>query len=767
MACGSVVLAFLLWTSLQFGVKFSLTSPTNIQALNIPALSRTYNSYKTFASWPILYQQRSERSIQKATKLSGLPHVDDESINLSVKFSESNLGRETRMENNLIRSNTKVRQETPQHGQLIESYPSAEALRHGKNGLIATKASLYISHKHCQWYGVDDDECGAFVMSMEMNTTSLGDKCAAQYSSSASCSGKYRSIDGSCNHENHKAWGKVHTSYLRLLEPQYGDGIQEPRKPVRGKSLPSARLISTGMTKESDSEDTSKTLSLVQWTEFIEHDLVFTPATRMVHSGNPIMCCRQDGSFLAPRYIHPACMPISVPNNDPFYSKYRQRCMNYVRSLMAMRPDCHFGPAEQMNQATHHLDGSMIYGSTVEKAWALRTFANGGLSAELKNGREYLPRADKPLQQCQVSSNTSSCYKAGDLRVNLHPHLAIMHTLWLREHNRIVEKLALLNPHWDDDTLYQEARKIVIAEIQHITYDEWLPLVLGSRYTKKLGLRLRKTGFSSDFTESLNPSVSNSFATAGIRFRLSMMVGNIGLYDENRNTNKSLQLRNNFNHPEAIEESENLDSLVRGLATQTSQKSDLYYENDLIQMLYKDDGRFGMDALSLDVQRGRDHGLPGYNHYRKLCGLPPGRSFDGFLDVMSKSTVAKLKSLYAHPDDVDLLVGAMSEHVTDDSVLGFTFRCIIGEQMLRTKKGDRFFYDVPSQENSFTEAQLDEIRKSTLARVFCDNADDIKMMQPNVFVRPSKSNQLVSCSSTDDIKQPSLSPWKEFLVKSS
>lgn len=200
----------------------------------------------------------------------------------------------------------------------------------------------------------------------------------------------------------------------------------------------------------------------------------------------------------------------------------------------------------QMNQATHHLDGSMIYGSTVEKAWALRTFANGGLSAELKNGREYLPRADKPLQQCQVSSNTSSCYKAGklmepwlvpgsgiileiscelflllrfdvlmevkmlifvrdigiyprvhtvlrprrliltplclslgDLRVNLHPHLAIMHTLWLREHNRIVEKLALLNPHWDDDTLYQEARKIVIAEIQHITYDEWLPLVLG------------------------------------------------------------------------------------------------------------------------------------------------------------------------------------------------------------------------------------------------------------------------------------------------
>jgi len=66
------------------------------------------------------------------------------------------------------------------------------------------------------------------------------------------------------------------------------------------------------------------------------------------------MCCRQDGGFLAPRYIHPACMPITVPQNDPFYSKYRQVCMNYVRSLIAMRPDCHFGPAEQVSSFVLH-----------------------------------------------------------------------------------------------------------------------------------------------------------------------------------------------------------------------------------------------------------------------------------------------------------------------------------------------------------------------------------------------------------------------------
>ena len=76
--------------------------------------------------------------------------------------------------------------------------------------------------------------------------------------------------------------------------------------------------------------------------------------------------------------------------------------------------------------------------------------------------------------------------------MNENINLALMHTVFLREHNRVVDQLKFVNPHWNSEEVYQEARRIVIAEIQHIAYGEWLPLLIGkSKYSMKFIANIR------------------------------------------------------------------------------------------------------------------------------------------------------------------------------------------------------------------------------------------------------------------------------------
>lgn len=83
----------------------------------------------------------------------------------------------------------------------------------------------------------------------------------------------------------------------------------------------------------------------------------------------------------------------------------------------------------------------------------------------------------------------------GEIRVNEQLVLTCMHTMLAREHNRLATGLAQINPHWDDETLFQETRRINIGIIQHITYNEFLPILLGKEVMEKFGLVLEKEHF--------------------------------------------------------------------------------------------------------------------------------------------------------------------------------------------------------------------------------------------------------------------------------
>lgn len=91
-----------------------------------------------------------------------------------------------------------------------------------------------------------------------------------------------------------------------------------------------------------------------------------------------------------------------------------------------------------------------------------------------------------------------------------------MHTLWFREHNRVVDGLHVVNPHWDGDMLYHEARKIIGAIMQHITYQHWLPLIIGPE-----GMDLMQPYRGYD--PQLDATISNVFATAALRMGHGMI----------------------------------------------------------------------------------------------------------------------------------------------------------------------------------------------------------------------------------------------------
>ena len=115
----------------------------------------------------------------------------------------------------------------------------------------------------------------------------------------------------------------------------------------------------------------------------------------------------------------------------------------------------------------------------------------------------------------------------GDGRVNEQPNLAVMHTLFLREHNRVARKLGEINPQWEDETLFQESRRIVVAEWQHIVYNEWLPILLGQENMDRFGLYPLTKGFSHSYKTHFDPRIKNSFAAAAFRIGHTMIPATI------------------------------------------------------------------------------------------------------------------------------------------------------------------------------------------------------------------------------------------------
>ncbi|OED40207.1 hypothetical protein AB833_12315 [Chromatiales bacterium (ex Bugula neritina AB1)] len=491
-------------------------------------------------------------------------------------------------------------------------------------------------------------------------------------------------IDGSGNNLQDNRAGAANTPFSRLA-PQ--DKTRAPGTPT-GDTLPSAREVSNAVV---DSEGKS-TLDpkggsdlLWQWGQFIDHDVTLadTPNTRAGEQGES--------------------SPISVPKGDPQFDPKGtgNKEIDFTRSSSSVDEN---GNRQQTNKLTAFVDGSQVYGSDTDTANDLRAHSGGRLSTSEGN---LLP------------TDSEGNFKAGDERVNEQPGLTSMQTLFLREHNRLADQYASENPDWSDDEIYQAARGKNVAQMQAITYNEFLPELLGDDALPEYR----------GYQPNIDPSISNEFATAAFRFGHSMVSGDIPRIDKNGNSvdGGNIDLADSFDNPEFVKQG-GIESILRGQANNPAQALDNEIDDDLRNTLFGPPGSGGLDLAALNIQRGRDHELPSYNDAREALGVRRIESWD---DPIFRGGVGeKLASVYDSPDDIDLWAGGLSETNHGDSRMGQLFTEINTRQFAALRDGDRFYY-----ENRYSGAELEQIRETTLSDIIRRNTD-VDDIQDNAFRVP-------------------------------
>lgn len=309
---------------------------------------------------------------------------------------------------------------------------------------------------------------------------------------------KYRSVNGSCNNEENPLYGASNTPYQRVLSVAYEDGFNSARSlSVNGNDLPHPRTISLTISPPPDVSVLENEVSHMYaiFGQFLIHDMSGTSATTD-SDGVELDCpCGSTDSD---------CLPLEWPDGDEYLN---QDCMKFTRSSASFPDfDCNLSYREQLNLLSSFIDGSGIYGIDQERADELRTFSGGLLATsepvnsnnvQVTSG-DYLPLSG---DTCSSSTDpTYNCFLAGEYRTSENLGLVSIHTLFMREHNRIAGVLSSNNPTWTDEEIYQETRRIVIGLLQHIVYNEWVPMINGSR---DLSPDLDKTEYYTGYDSSV------------------------------------------------------------------------------------------------------------------------------------------------------------------------------------------------------------------------------------------------------------------------
>ncbi len=488
-----------------------------------------------------------------------------------------------------------------------------------------------------------------------------------------------RSIDGSGNNVDNPDLGTPGQPLLRIADADYADGVSDPA----GEDRPSAREISnvlSGVEDAGTKNERGLSAFLYVWGQFLDHDIDLTES-------------QDDGELF----------PVEVPEGDPLFDPTGSgdATIPLTRSQYDLASGTSVdNPREQISSITAYIDGSQVYGSDQATADSLREFVGGRLTI---------------TESGLLPLNESGTVIAGDIRASENLSLTSLHTLFVREHNRLAEEISASDASLTDEEIYQQARARVIAEIQSITYNEFLPALLGKNAISDY------QGYDS----SVDPTIANEFSTAAFRFGHSTLNDDVGFFDnDGLAVQDEIALKDAFFNSGLLEET-GIDSILKYDASSRSQEIDLEVVDSVRNFLFGPPGAGGLDLVALNIQRGRDHGLSDYNATREAYGLDEIDSFD---DITSNVELqGKLESLYGHVNNIDLWVGLLAEDHLAGSSVGELTQTIIVDQFERLRDGDRFWY-----ENTLNGREIKAVENTSLADVIERNTT-VDSLQSNVF----------------------------------
>ena len=353
---------------------------------------------------------------------------------------------------------------------------------------------------------------------------------------------------------------------------------------------------------------------------------------------------------------------------------------------------------------------------------------------------------------------------SGDLRINEQSGLIAIHTLLIREHNLVADKIAFHLDSGDDPALnqafaefrdvyvpslnlpappteeqirgefiYESARAVVGAKNQVITYEEFLPILVGNETAADLQ--------AIDPT-ILSPGIAAEFSGAAYRLGHTLLSDQIRTIDGDGYG--SISLREAFFTPQSISEN-GVDNVLLGLNYQQSNDADVRIIDGVRNNLFGPQGFGGLDLAAINIQRGRDVGIPGYVEvYNQLNPTAPVTSFADLVPIFGADLVPLFEEAYGTVDEIDLWVGGLAEIAVDGALLGPTLGAIVSDQFARLRDYDRFFYETQlADPESFlsvvTNAIGLDVGEVRLADIIRENVDSPELVPDDAFRVPFSS----------------------------